>query len=151
MTDKTEDQKNSEGSKLRKQLEEALAANKNLQRDLAVTKSGLDTSKPLVKLFVDNYNGDWDPEAFTAKAKEYDLIGEDDSGSSDETTETTTTTTDSESDEREVEAVSHGALFDKVFNSTNQGGSEAPPAGKKNWQKAQSAEEFLANYDGRTV
>ncbi len=42
-------------------------------------------------------------------------------------------------------------MYDKVYNSTQGNAGEAAPSQKKTWQKAQSAEEFLQTYDGRTA
>lgn len=73
------------GGGLRKQLEDALEANKALkaqleqgtaaQRELAFLKAGIDTSKGAGKLLAKTYDGDLDPEEILAFAQEYGIEG----------------------------------------------------------------------------
>jgi hypothetical protein len=73
------------GGGLRKQLEDALEANKTLkaqlesgtaaQRELAFMKAGIDTSSGVGKLLAKTYDGDLDPEEIQAFAQEYGIEG----------------------------------------------------------------------------
>lgn len=59
-----------EAAELRKQVEEAAAA----KRELAFVKAGVDPSSPMAKYFMKGYDGDLDPDAIRQAAVEAQLI-----------------------------------------------------------------------------
>lgn len=71
------------GSGLREQLEAALAeietlkgavqAGQGAQRELAFHRAGIDTTEGVGKLLAKTYDGDLDPEAISAYAKDYGI------------------------------------------------------------------------------
>jgi len=59
-----------EAQELRKQVEEAAAA----KRELAFVKAGVDPANPMAKYFMKGYDGDLDPDAIRQAAVEAQLI-----------------------------------------------------------------------------
>jgi len=59
-----------EAAELRKQVEEAAAA----KRELAFVKAGVDPSSPMAKYFMKGYDGDLDPDVIRQAAVEAQLI-----------------------------------------------------------------------------
>jgi hypothetical protein len=64
-----------EAQELRKQVEEAAAA----KRELAFVKAGVDPASPMAKYFMKGYDGDLDPDAIRQAAVEAQLISPPDS------------------------------------------------------------------------
>lgn len=108
--------------------------NATLKRDLAVKDVGLDTDDKFVKLFIDNYQGEWDAESLKEAASEYDLIKTDDEGDGEEEV--------SEEEQREQQA------HQRVSNAS-KGAGDGGKGGEKPYLEAQTPEDFMAQYDGQ--
>jgi len=113
-----------------KRLEKELANLRELQKENAILKAGLDTENPYADLFIKAYDGEWTAEAVREAAGKYPGL---------------IPGVEQESAEELAEQQAHRRVV--------AAGTDAPaaPEGKKAWEDAQTPEEFLRLYEGQVV